>query len=46
MCVTEPVDSLTVSVTASMSQVAAEDMRQRLGSKGPKEETDGGGTLW
>ena len=46
MCVSEPLDSLTVNVTASMSQVAAEDMRQRLGSRGQKEDTDGGGTVW
>ena len=46
MCVTEAMDSLTLSVTASMSQVVAEDTQLRLSGRGSKEETDGGGALW
>lgn len=46
ICVTEQLDSMTESVTASMSQVAAEDIRQKLSSRSAKEETDGGGALW
>ena len=46
ICVTEQLDSMTESVTASMSQVAAEDIRQKLSSRSAKDETDGGGSLW